>query len=660
MLTMARYRRQFILTLLICIAAVSTGCADDSPMVDTEENLTTITADDLTEEQNLEVNSLALGSIPEDYYQEAEQGGTLETFSYECEAGSKNVTVYLPYGYDEEDSETKYDILYLMHGAGGNETTYLGSSERPTELKNILDQMIARQDIKPLIVVCPALNRQGSLFDNDEDGFCEEWRQSIAPAVEGHYHTYAETTDSEGLRASREHRMFGGFSAGSTTAWYAFIYDLDYIGYFLNMSSDCWVLGMEGGRDHPEETAEYLANAARESGYGTNDYYIFAATGTDDHAYENLNNQIAAMAEKADVFHYSDNGFTVGNLTYYTVEGNQHDYPYTYEYIYNGLRSFASVMPDDSYVASESSGHVSTNGDYPPLESFPSEYETASEYGGTLQELSYVTKDYGGNGAAKETSAMVYLPYGYDSNDTDTKYNILYLMHGAYGNQYTYLGTERSATRLKNILDHMIENGDLEPVIVVAPYIPAGSDFYESTNANFYQELENDLMPAVESVYHTYAETTTPAGFRNSRSHRAFGGFSMGGAATWFTFVHELDYFEYFLPMSGDYWIDGALTGGRDPEKTARELNRIVEDSGYGTQEYFIFAATGTADIAYTPEYNNMGEQIEAMKEQEAFNYTETGFQDGNFTFYLVEGNRHDYSYTYDYIYNGLRWFFRE
>lgn len=153
MLTMARYRRQFILTLLICIAAVSTGCADDSPMVDTEENLTTITADDLTEEQNLEVNSLALGSIPEDYYQETAQGGTLETFSYEFAAGSKNVTVYLPYGYDEADSETKYDILYLMHGAGGNETTYLGSSEHSTELKNILDQMIARQDIKPMIVV---------------------------------------------------------------------------------------------------------------------------------------------------------------------------------------------------------------------------------------------------------------------------------------------------------------------------------------------------------------------------------------------------------------------------------------------------------------------------------------------------------------------------
>lgn len=657
---MVKRRSQILFIALICIVAVLAGCTGEVSMADTEEKPAILTTDNLTKGRNPEVNSATLGSIPEEYYKETEQGGTLETFSYECAAGSKNATVYLPYGYDEADSETKYDILYLLHGNGGNETTYLGNNERPTELKYILDQMIARQEIKPLIVVCPALNHQSSFFDNDEEGFIEEWRQSIVPAVEGHYHTYAATTDSEGLQDSRAHRMFGGFSAGSTTTWYSFIYDLDYISCFLNMSSDCWVLGMEGGRDHPEETAEYLANVARESGYGTNDYYIFAATGTGDHAYENLNSQIAAMKEKADVFHYSDNGFTVGNLTYYTVEGNKHDYPYTYEYIYNGLRSFASIMPDDSHVASESSSLVSTNGNYPPLENTPSEYENASEYGGTLQELSYMTKDYGGNKAERETSAMVYLPYGYDSDNADTKYNILYLMHGAYGNQYTYLGTESSGTRLKNILDHMIEKGDIDPVIVVAPYIPAGSDFYESTNANFYQELENDLMPAVEKAYRTYAETTTPEGFRDSRSHRAFAGFSMGGAATWFTFAHELDYFAYFLPMSGDYWIDGALTGGRNPEKTARELNRIAKDSGYGTQEYFIFAATGTADIAYTPEYNNMGEQIEAMKEQEAFDYTETGFQDGNFTFYLVEGNRHDYSYTYDYIFNGLRWFFRK
>lgn len=26
--------------------------------------------------------------------------------------------VYLPYGYDEKDGDTRYDILYLMHGWG--------------------------------------------------------------------------------------------------------------------------------------------------------------------------------------------------------------------------------------------------------------------------------------------------------------------------------------------------------------------------------------------------------------------------------------------------------------------------------------------------------------------------------------------------------------
>ena len=28
----------------------------------------------------------------------------------------KTAYVYLPYGYDEADEDTRYDILYLMHG----------------------------------------------------------------------------------------------------------------------------------------------------------------------------------------------------------------------------------------------------------------------------------------------------------------------------------------------------------------------------------------------------------------------------------------------------------------------------------------------------------------------------------------------------------------
>ena len=44
----------------------------------------------------------------------------------------------------------------------------------------------------------------------------------------------------------------------------------------------------------------------------------------------------------------------------------------------------------------------------------------------------------------------------------------------------------------------------------------------------FQKELAEDLIPAVETAYKTYAETVDPAGLKASRLHRGFGGFSMG------------------------------------------------------------------------------------------------------------------------------------
>ena len=48
------------------------------------------------------------------------------------------------------------------------------------------------------------------------------------------------------------------------------------------------------------------------------------------------------MKTLTNAFDYTDRGFADGNLMYYTVEGNQHDYPYTYEYVFNGLQCLFS------------------------------------------------------------------------------------------------------------------------------------------------------------------------------------------------------------------------------------------------------------------------------------------------------------------------------
>ena len=281
----------------------------------------------------------------------------------------------------------------------------------------------------------------------------------------------------------------------------------------------------------------------------------------------------------------------------------------------------------------------------------PEGYYNAAAQQGTLENFTYDTKDYIGSGSAIQSSATVYLPYGYDQGDSTTRYNILYLQHGAYGTARTWM--YEYGDSFKNMIDHMIEDKLIPPLIIVMPYLPSGNKWYHDTTPIFYSgELKNDLMPAVEAHYHTYAENTSDAGFEASRSHRAFGGFSAGGATTWRVFIEGIDRFEYFLPMSG------GLTLGGDGSTDVEDATLIADTaaaSGYSKREYYVFSATGTQDVAY----QGLTAQIESMKTlTNAFDYTQTGFADGNLMYYTVEGNRHDYPYTYEYVFNGLQCLF--
>lgn len=93
----------------------------------------------------------------------------------------------------------------------------------------------------------------------------------------------------------------------------------------------------------------------------------------------------------------------------------------------------------------------------------------------------------------------------------------------------------------------------------------------------FHNELVNDLIPAVESKYSTYTENVTKEGLEASRDHRGFGGFSMGSVNTWNTFRYCMDYFRYFMPMSGSYSTDGQY------------MADLVRQQGYGSDDFFIF-----------------------------------------------------------------------
>jgi enterochelin esterase-like enzyme len=273
---------------------------------------------------------------------------------------------------------------------------------------------------------------------------------------------------------------------------------------------------------------------------------------------------------------------------------------------------------------------------------------------GQVVRVDYTTRY---NNAPIGKHALVYLPAGYDQQDQATRYDVLYLMHGAGMDTESFLGGAGRSSTVKNMLDHMIEERQIPPTIVVTP------TFYPDDNASmdlhyagqldraFPGELENDLMPAVEGRYHTYARTIDAAGFTASRAHRAFGGFSMGAVTTWYVFLDSLDFFRYFMPMAGDCWVIQDSGGASAPERTAARLGRAARDSGYQRDDYLIAASVGSGDgTSY-----QMEPQIREMRKlPDSFDSRD----DGNLRYTEDPGGGHDAESLYKQLYSSIQLFF--
>ena len=228
-------------------------------------------------------------AVPDDYLQPIEQAGTVTQITYDSKdfvrdesVITKTAYVYLPYGYDENDTATRYDICYLMHGWGGHAGEYFEYAN----IKDMLDNMIAKGDIPPTIFVSATFYNDNS--DTDFSSSVAEFRQFhrdfeeyLMPAVEGQFHTYAKSTSSDDLKASRDHRAFGGFSLGSVTTWLQFCYDSDYIRCFLPMSGSCWYYGGYGDFQI-EKNVDFIQQLVEDNDLDERGYFIYHGVGTND------------------------------------------------------------------------------------------------------------------------------------------------------------------------------------------------------------------------------------------------------------------------------------------------------------------------------------------------------------------------------------------
>ena len=153
------------------------------------------------------------------------------------------------------------------------------------------------------------------------------------------------------------------------------------------------------------------------------------------------------------------------------------------------------------------------------------------------------TVSYQSTTVATMRRALVYTPPGYSR---DTKYPVLYLLHGIGGDEFEWQKNGRPEV----ILDNLYAEKALEPMIVVLPNGRAMKDdravgnVFDSVKvrafATFERDLLDDLIPFVEKTY--------PAS--PDRQSRAIAGLSMGGGQSLNFGLANLDRFAWIGSFS--------------------------------------------------------------------------------------------------------------
>ncbi|WP_154853662.1 alpha/beta hydrolase [Cyclobacterium xiamenense] len=121
----------------------------------------------------------------------------------------RKFAVYLPPGYDH--SQRSYPVLYLLHGAGDDQTGWVQFGE----VQHIADQAFAEGIATQMIVVMPDANTGRRGYFNDVNG---EWRyedfffEELMPYVESQYR----------IKKEKRYRAIAGLSmGGGGTFFYA-------------------------------------------------------------------------------------------------------------------------------------------------------------------------------------------------------------------------------------------------------------------------------------------------------------------------------------------------------------------------------------------------------------------------------------------------------
>ena len=242
---------------------------------------------------------------------------------------------------------------------------------------------------------------------------------------------------------------------------------------------------------------------------------------------------------------------------------------YTYNFVVDGV---AVNDPQNVYVQRDGTRYL-------PMLIVPG--ERTENYGeakthGTVSHPWYDSKLLGFS-----RRLTVYTPYGYEANPKK-KYPVLYLLHGAGGDEEAWISMGRTA----QILDNLIEKGLAEPMIVVMPNGNPGQQ--AARTLGIPEKQVNWRAPEYQNIYvRSLCEEIVPFIEKNFRvvakpASRAIAGLSMGGGHTISASVLYPEMFDYICPLSA--------AGQASPEQIAA-LKKA------GVKLYFL--ACGDADFLF-------------------------------------------------------------
>jgi len=229
------------------------------------------------------------GTEPQPWDPQPVPHGTVHVHWYHSPAigGLRAVYVYTPPGYDE--GSDRYPVLYLLHGAGFTQEGWTTTGRANL----ILDNLIARGEVRPMVVVMPYGHPQVATtlgFNepprSDRELVEEDLLDTVLPLVEGTYRVVADA----------DHRAIAGFSMGGNQS---LTVGLSHHALFH------WVAGFSAAIPRQEAAlrerfADVLGDPARAN---ERLKLLWTACGTDDRGWFPPNELFAKLLDAAGVRH---------------------------------------------------------------------------------------------------------------------------------------------------------------------------------------------------------------------------------------------------------------------------------------------------------------------------------------------------------------------